>query len=90
MAHANSEWIVRLHFAFQDQRYLYMVMDYMPGNKSNLLKSKLLIIFFVIKFLTLSDILKMCIKTFVNLRWRSCQPDVKLRCARGMGPILYS
>ena len=31
MAHANSEWIVRLHFAFQDQRYLYMVMDYMPG-----------------------------------------------------------
>merc|ERR1719249_193564 len=31
MAHANSEWIVRLHFAFQDSRYLYMVMDYMPG-----------------------------------------------------------
>jgi len=31
MAHANSEWIVQLHFAFQDQRYLYMVMDYMPG-----------------------------------------------------------
>lgn len=31
MAHANSEWIVQLHFAFQDQKYLYMVMDYMPG-----------------------------------------------------------
>jgi len=31
MAHANSEWIVQLHFAFQDLRYLYMVMDYMPG-----------------------------------------------------------
>jgi len=31
MAHANSEWIVQLHFAFQDNRYLYMVMDYMPG-----------------------------------------------------------
>ncbi|KJH53245.1 kinase domain protein [Dictyocaulus viviparus] len=31
MAHANSEWIVRLHYAFQDQRYLYMVMEYMPG-----------------------------------------------------------
>ena len=31
MAHANSEWIVKLHFAFQDQKYLYMVMDYMPG-----------------------------------------------------------
>lgn len=32
MAHANSEWIVQLHFAFQDHKYLYMVMDYMPGN----------------------------------------------------------
>lgn len=33
MAHANSEWIVQLHFAFQDTKYLYMVMDYMPGNE---------------------------------------------------------
>lgn len=31
MAHANSEWIVQLHFAFQDNKFLYMVMDYMPG-----------------------------------------------------------
>ncbi|KAI3385769.1 hypothetical protein SNEBB_010796 [Seison nebaliae] len=31
MAHCNSDWIVRLHFAFQDERYLYMVMDYMAG-----------------------------------------------------------
>lgn len=31
MAHANSEWIVQLHFAFQDSKSLYMVMDYMPG-----------------------------------------------------------
>ncbi|XP_055389536.1 rho-associated protein kinase 1 isoform X2 [Condylostylus longicornis] len=31
MAHANSEWIVQLHYAFQDNKYLYMVMDYMPG-----------------------------------------------------------
>lgn len=31
MAHANSLWIVQLHFAFQDEKYLYMVMDYMPG-----------------------------------------------------------
>lgn len=31
MAHAKSEWIVQLHFAFQDSKYLYMVMDYMPG-----------------------------------------------------------
>lgn len=31
MAHAVSDWIVKLHFAFQDEKYLYMVMDYMPG-----------------------------------------------------------
>lgn len=31
MAHAVTDWIVKLHYAFQDQRYLYMVMDYMPG-----------------------------------------------------------
>lgn len=31
MAHANSEWILKLHFAFQDHKYLYMVTDYMPG-----------------------------------------------------------
>jgi serine/threonine protein kinase len=31
MAHANSEWIVKLHYAFQDFRFLYMVMEYMPG-----------------------------------------------------------
>lgn len=31
MANANSDWIVRLYFAFQDNRYLYMVMEYMPG-----------------------------------------------------------
>lgn len=31
MAHANSEWIVRLQYAFQDPRHLYMVMEYMPG-----------------------------------------------------------
>jgi serine/threonine protein kinase len=31
MAHANSEWIVKLHYAFQDTKFLYMIMDYMPG-----------------------------------------------------------
>ena len=31
MAHSHSDWIVKLHHAFQDQRYLYMLMDYMPG-----------------------------------------------------------
>ncbi len=31
MAHADSQWIVELHYAFQDTNYLYMVMEYMPG-----------------------------------------------------------
>lgn len=31
MAHAESDWIVKLHHAFQDSKYLYMLMDYMPG-----------------------------------------------------------
>ena len=31
MAHAGSEWIVELHYAFQDANYLYMAMEYMPG-----------------------------------------------------------
>lgn len=33
MAHANSDWIIQLHFAFQDKHYLYMIMDYMAGEK---------------------------------------------------------
>lgn len=31
MAHSSSEWIVKLHYAFQDEKFLYMAMDYMPG-----------------------------------------------------------
>ncbi len=33
MAHAarESPWIVVLHYSFQDEKYLYMIMDYMPG-----------------------------------------------------------
>ncbi|XP_033644606.1 rho-associated protein kinase 2-like isoform X3 [Asterias rubens] len=31
MAYADSEWIVQLHYAFQDEKFLYMVMDFMPG-----------------------------------------------------------
>ncbi|XP_041103680.1 rho-associated protein kinase 1 [Polyodon spathula] len=31
MAFANSPRVVQLFYAFQDSRYLYMVMEYMPG-----------------------------------------------------------
>ncbi|KAF7492119.1 Rho-associated protein kinase 1 [Sarcoptes scabiei] len=40
MAHANSEWIVKLHFAFQTTTHLFMVMDYMPGGDLVNLMSK--------------------------------------------------
>ncbi|KAF3844565.1 hypothetical protein F7725_007728 [Dissostichus mawsoni] len=31
MAFANSPWVVQLCCAFQDEHFLYMVMEYMPG-----------------------------------------------------------
>ncbi|XP_040283252.1 rho-associated protein kinase 2 isoform X2 [Bufo bufo] len=31
MAFANSPWVVQLYCAFQDEKSLYMVMEYMPG-----------------------------------------------------------
>ncbi|CAF1345811.1 unnamed protein product [Didymodactylos carnosus] len=31
MAFSNSDWIVQLHYAFQDAKNLYMIMDFMPG-----------------------------------------------------------
>jgi serine/threonine protein kinase len=31
MSHAHSPWIVALHYSFQDEQYLYMAMEYMPG-----------------------------------------------------------
>ncbi|XP_060727581.1 rho-associated protein kinase 2 isoform X3 [Tachysurus vachellii] len=31
MAFANSPWVVQLCCAFQDERFLYMAMEYMPG-----------------------------------------------------------
>ena len=47
MAHANSNWIVKLHYAFQDNKYLYMIMDYMPGKISiKLLPFKFFMIIF--------------------------------------------
>lgn len=31
MTNADSDWIVKMHYAFQDSKYLYMVMGYMQG-----------------------------------------------------------
>ena len=31
LAEADSEWVVKLYYSFQDQQNLYFVMDYIPG-----------------------------------------------------------
>uniref|UniRef100_A0AC34F3X0 Uncharacterized protein n=1 Tax=Panagrolaimus sp. ES5 TaxID=591445 RepID=A0AC34F3X0_9BILA len=31
MAHTQSEWLLRLHYAFQDRTHLYMVIEFIPG-----------------------------------------------------------
>lgn len=31
MAEAQSEWVVQLHYSFQDANFLYLVMEYIPG-----------------------------------------------------------
>lgn len=62
MAHANSEWIVQLHFAFQDHKYLYMVMDYMPGKKFSF--------FFVDLNLSQNEVWNSFLEAFfVNVGW---------------------
>jgi hypothetical protein len=34
MTAANSEWIVSMHYAFQDDQFLYMAMEFMAGTIS--------------------------------------------------------
>lgn len=31
LAEANSPWIVKLYFSFQDAQNLYFIMEYVPG-----------------------------------------------------------
>ncbi|KAI2796404.1 Serine/threonine-protein kinase lats1 [Blomia tropicalis] len=31
LAEADNEWVVKLYYSFQDEKYLYFVMDYIPG-----------------------------------------------------------
>ena len=31
MSAAQSDWVVAMHYAFQDEQYLYMAMEYMAG-----------------------------------------------------------
>jgi len=31
LAAADNMWLVKLHYSFQDDEYLYLVMEYCPG-----------------------------------------------------------
>ena len=31
LAEADNEWVVKLYYSFQDEKFLYLVMDYIPG-----------------------------------------------------------
>ena len=31
LAEADSDWVVKLYRSFQDQTFLYMLMEYLPG-----------------------------------------------------------
>ncbi|EGC31099.1 hypothetical protein DICPUDRAFT_50393 [Dictyostelium purpureum] len=31
LASANTNWVVKLYYSFQDENYLYLIMEYLPG-----------------------------------------------------------
>lgn len=31
MAESESPWVVELYYSFQDSRYLYLIMEFLPG-----------------------------------------------------------
>ncbi|TKR93312.1 hypothetical protein L596_007793 [Steinernema carpocapsae] len=83
MAHTNSQWIVRLHYAFQDTRFLYMVMEYMPGGDlaTNLLPNEVseeTARFFVAELVLALDVIHR-----IGYLHRDVKPDNLLIAANG-------
>ncbi|KAG5887882.1 hypothetical protein JTB14_015534 [Gonioctena quinquepunctata] len=75
MAHASSEWIVQLHFAFQDAKHLYMVMDYMPGGDIVNLMSNYDIPETWAKFYTMEVVLALDVIHSMGFVHRDVKPD---------------
>ncbi|CAH1102992.1 unnamed protein product [Psylliodes chrysocephalus] len=75
MAHARSEWIVQLHFAFQDTKHLYMVMDYMPGGDIVNLMSNYDIPETWAKFYTMEVVLALDVIHSMGFVHRDVKPD---------------
>ncbi|CAH0556417.1 unnamed protein product [Brassicogethes aeneus] len=75
MAHARSVWIVQLHFAFQDAKHLYMVMDYMPGGDIVNLMSNYDIPETWAKFYTMEVVLALDVIHSMGFVHRDVKPD---------------
>ncbi|XP_013359812.1 PREDICTED: rho-associated protein kinase 2 isoform X1 [Chinchilla lanigera] len=75
MAFANSPWVVELFCAFQDDRYLYMVMEYMPGGDLVNLMSNYDVPEKWAKFYTAEVVLALDVIHSMGLIHRDVKPD---------------
>ncbi|XP_055329197.1 rho-associated protein kinase 1-like [Paramacrobiotus metropolitanus] len=83
MAHAGSDWIVQLHYAFQDAKFLYMVMDYMPGGDMVNLMSQYEVPEKWATFYTAEVVLALNVIHEMGFVHRDVKPDNMLLDARG-------
>lgn len=75
MAFASSPWVVELFCAFQDDRYLYMVMEYMPGGDLVNLMSNYDVPEKWAKFYTAEVVLALDVIHSMGLIHRDVKPD---------------
>ncbi|XP_021104060.1 rho-associated protein kinase 2 isoform X2 [Heterocephalus glaber] len=75
MAFANSPWVVELFCAFQDDKYLYMVMEYMPGGDLVNLMSNYDVPEKWAKFYTAEVVLALDVIHSMGLIHRDVKPD---------------
>ena len=81
---SSNEWIVNLKFSFQDEYYLYLVMDYLPGGDlMNLLMKKEILTEEEARFYTAEMILAVDSIHKLNCIHRDLKPDNILIDKRG-------